>query len=210
MHSRQGPRGSAAGAALLVATRFAGTDVIVPSLRWEASGKKTLESSKERRKKTGNLTPLQRAGARGLKGKMLEATANELLGDIYKASNDSRKEIGLQAEERHPLPSPTKLSRQPPSRNPQDDDGDGSDDADPSRASGASLLEEMAKAREIIEVGTTDKVVSDAKELIARGMLYLDTNKTLLSKDRVMLQKMLKHAGDHCALVYQRLLLDAD
>ena len=78
------------------------------------------------------LTPLQRAGARGLKGKMLEATANEFLGDIYKASNDSRKEIGLQAEERHPLPSPTKLSRQPPSRNPQDDDGDGSDDADPS------------------------------------------------------------------------------
>ena len=87
---------------------------------------------------------------------------------------------------------------------------EGVDVENSSRASGASLLEEMAKAREIIEVGTTDKVVSDAKELIARGMLYLDTNKTLLSKDRVMLQKMLKHAGDHCALVYQRLLLDAD
>ena len=50
MHSRQCPRGSAACAALLVATRLAGTDVSVPSLRWEASRKETLESPKERRK----------------------------------------------------------------------------------------------------------------------------------------------------------------
>jgi hypothetical protein len=96
-----------------------------------------VRESQRTKKKTSNVDEADpsddEAGARGdSKRKMLEATANELLTDIYKASDDSRKKIGLQAEERHPLPSPTKLSRQPSSRNPQDDDNDGSDDADPS------------------------------------------------------------------------------